>query len=475
MNDFFDGVAMVSNFIWGGNWGETRILPVGIVTIALLGTGLYFMLRLNFRPLRRIGPAFVTLWRGRKAHGEGEITPWQAVSTALSGQVGTGNLAGVATAITLGGPGAIFWMWVTAIFGMAAAFAESSLAVRYRERHPDGRFHGGPMYYIRNGLGSRWGWLAILFCCGTIASGFVTGNMIQANSITQSVMEAGRTLSIDIPNWAVGAAIASLAFLVIIGGIKSIGAFAGRLVPFMALAYVLASLAVLALNIEHLGDALLLIVRSAFGLEPAVGGLAGYGVLAAIRAGVARGLFSNEAGQGSAPIAHAAAQTEGPVKQGEIASIGVFIDTIVICTMTALVILVVEGNFVSGGGTTTVAYAWQSTDLQASAITTAAFAAGIAGGQWIVLAAQFLFAFTTIIGWSYYGEQAAGYLFGDRSAVAFRFLWVGVVFLGTLILNVDGLWLLGDIANASMLFPNVIAILALSGVVLAMTREADRK
>ncbi len=455
MNDFFDGVAMVSNFIWGGNWGERRILPVGIVTIALLGTGLYFMVRLKFRPLRRIGPAFLNLWQGRKGQGEGEITPWQAVSTALSGQVGTGNLAGVATAITLGGPGAIFWMWVTAIVGMAAAFAESSLAVRYRERHPDGHFHGGPMYYIRNGLGPRWGWLAVLFCLGTIASGFVTGNMIQANSITQSVMEAGRSMSIDIPNWSVGAAVATLTFLVIIGGIKSIGAFAGRLVPLMALAYVLASMAVLALHFEHLGEALLLIVRSAFGLEPAVGGLAGYGVLAAIRAGVARGLFSNEAGQGSA-------------------SIGVFIDTVVICTMTALVILVVEGNYISDGGASTVAYAWQSTDLQASAITTAAFAAGIAGGQWIVLAAQFLFAFTTIIGWSYYGEQAAGYLFGDRSAVAFRYLWVGIVFLGTLVLNVDGLWLLGDVANASMLFPNVIAILALSGVVFAMAREADR-
>jgi len=474
MSQFFAQVETVSNFLWGGTWGETRILPIGVITILLLGTGLFFMLRLGFRPLRPLAPAFGVLWRGRKAQGEGEITPWQAVSTALSGQVGTGNLAGVATAITLGGPGAIFWMWVTAIFGMAAAFAESSLAVRYRERHPDGHVHGGPMYYIRNGLGRKWGWLAVLFCVGTLGSSLVTGNMIQANSITQSVMQAGSSLGLGVPNWGVGVVIAFLTFLVIIGGIKSIGAFAGKLVPGMALAYVVAAISVLALNVEHIGDAFALIFRAAFGLEQAAGGVAGYGVLAAIRAGVARGLFSNEAGQGSTPIAHAAAKTESPVRQGEIAMIGVFIDTIVICTMTALVILVVDGSYLSQGGTAVVEYAWQSTDLQASAITTAAFAQGIPGGQWIVLAAQFLFAFTTIIGWSYYGEQCAGYLFGDRAAVPFRYVWVVFVFIGTVITHVDGLWLLGDVTNSTMVFPNVIAILALSGVVVAMAREADR-
>jgi AGCS family alanine or glycine:cation symporter len=388
--------------------------------------------------------------------------------------VGTGNLAGVATAITLGGPGAIFWMWMTAIVGMGASFAESSLAVRFRERHPDGRFHGGPMYYIRNGLGSSWAWLAVVFCIGATLSALLTGNMIQANSITQSVVQAGGSTGVNVPVWAVGAVVAVLTFLVIIGGIRSIGAVAGRLVPLMALAYVLAAMTVLALNFEHLGDAFALIFRSAFGLEPVAGGIAGYGVLAAIRAGVARGLFSNEAGQGSTAIAHAAAKTNSPVRQGEIATVGVFLDTIVICTMTALVILVVDGNYISGGGTTTVQYAWQSTDLQASAITIAAFAQGIAGGAWIVLSAQFLFAFTTIIGWAYYGEQAVGYLFGDRAARPFRFIWVVFVFLGAMVTNVDGLWLLGDIGNASMLFPNVIAILALSGVVFAMVREADR-
>lgn len=567
MESFFEGVQLVSNFIWGGAWGDTRLLPVGIVTVALLGTGLFFMVGLGFRPLRRLGPAFAALWSGRQGRGDGEITPWQALSTALSGQVGTGNLAGVATAITLGGPGAVFWMWVTAILGMAAAFAESSLAVRFRERHPDGHVHGGPMFYIKNGLGKSWVWLAVLFCLGTLFSAVLTGGMIQANSVTQSSQEAaaGRwldaapcqatgatignlvvlkadarsiatavsggevfhagdlkrasgcdlraaregelTVYTSVPlrateapaglvtadtselkvlapvdpattrpvvaNWIIGAVVAFLVYLVIIGGIKSIGAFAGRLVPIMAVTYVIAAFVVLALNAQHIGDAFMLIFRSAFGLAPVTGGLAGYGVLAAVRAGVARGLFSNEAGQGSAPIAHAAAQTDDPVRQGEIAMLGVFIDTIVICTMTALVILVVDGAFPSGGGT--VDYAWQSADLQASAITTAAYAQGVPGGEWIVLAAQWLFAFTTMIGWSYYGEQAVSYLFGDKAAVPFRYIWVGVIFVGALVVNVDGLWLLGDVANASMLFPNVIAILGLSGVVFAMARDADRR
>lgn len=473
MESFFAAIAVLSDFLWGGTWGEVRILPMGVVTIALLGTGVYFMVRLRLRPLRRLRAAFAALWGGRMGQGAGEITPWQAVSTALSGQIGTGNLAGVATAITLGGPGAIFWMWVTAILGMAVAFAESSLAVRYRVRYADGRLHGGPMYYIRDGLGRRWRWLAILFCAGTLVSALVTGNMIQANSVAQSMVEAGHSIGVVLPTWGVGLVIACLAFLVIVGGIDSIGTIAGRLVPVMAVGYVAAALVVLALHPAHVGDAIALILRSAFGLEQAAGGVAGYGVLAAIRAGVARALFSTEAGQGSAPIAHAAAKTDSPVRQGEIAMVGVFIDTIIVCTMTALVILSIEGSYPSQGGAATVSFAWQSTDLHASAITTAAFAQGVTGGQWIVLAAQFLFAFTTIIGWSYYGEQAARYLFGPRTSAVWRYLWIVFVFLGAWVSQVEGLWLLGDVANTTMLVPNVIAILALSGVVIAMAREAD--
>ncbi|MAC89807.1 sodium:alanine symporter family protein [Maricaulis sp.] len=474
MDAIFDLIFTISDFLWGGQWNGTRIIPVsGPITYMLLGTGLYFMVRLGFRPLRRLFPAFGELWAGRKSTGEGEITPWQALSTALSGQVGTGNLAGVATALTLGGPGAIFWMWVTAIFGMAAAYAESSLAVRYREKHPDGHYHGGPMYYIRNGLGKGWGWLAILFCAGTVLSAIATGGMIQANSVTQSAVEAGASMGVTIPTWAVGLVLSALVFIVIIGGIKSIGSIAGKIIPFMALAYVGAAVFVLVTHLDHIPGAFGTIFSHAFGIEQAVGGAAGYGVLAAIRAGVARGLFSNEAGQGSAPIAHAAAQTKNPVKQGEIAMLGVFIDTMVICTMTALVILVVEGSFPSGDGAT-VAYAWQSTSLEASAVTTAAYAEGMFAGAWVILAAQALFAFTTIIGWSYYAEQCITYLAGDWIAKPFRFAWVGVAFVGTLILNVEGLWRFGDIANSAMLIPNVIALILLSGAVISMTKRFDK-
>lgn len=430
------------------------------------------MVALGFRPLRRLFPAFGELWGGRQSAGEGEITPWNALSTALSGQVGTGNLAGVATALTLGGPGAIFWMWITALFGMAAAYAESSLAVRFRERHPDGHFHGGPMYYITNGLGKNWKWLAFLFCIGTVLSALATGGMIQANSVTQSAIEAGASLGFELQNWMVGIVLAALVFLVIIGGIKSIGNLAGKIVPIMALGYVLCALFVLVTHLDHIPGAFGQIFSSAFGLNQAAGGLAGYGVLAAIRAGVARGLFSNEAGQGSAPIAHAAAQTKNPVKQGEIAMLGVFIDTLVICTMTALVILVVEGAYPSAGGT--VPYAWQSTELEASAITTAAFSYGMPGGEWVVLAAQALFAFTTIIGWSYYAETSLTFMVGDWAAKPFRYVWVAIAFVGTLILNVDGLWRFGDVANSWMLLPNVVALLLLSGTVLAMTKRFDK-
>ncbi|NBC21209.1 MAG: amino acid carrier protein [Alphaproteobacteria bacterium] len=347
MENVIGSIETVSNFIWGGAWGDTRILPVGPLGIILLGTGIIMMIRLGARPLRRFVPALVEVWKGRKAQGEdGAITPWQALSTALSGQVGTGNLAGVATAITLGGPGAIFWMWIVALFGMALAFSESSLAVKYRETDEYGRINGGPMYYIKNGLGKKWGWLAVIFCLGTLCSASVTGSMIQANSITEAVVETGDSVAgLAIPAWLVGLVLSALVFAVIIGGIKSIGSVAGKVVPVMAAAYVLIALLVLLLNAPKVPAAFMQIIGSAFGWQEAVGGAAGYGVLSAIRAGIARGLFSNEAGQGSAPIAHAAAKTKNPVEQGEIAMIGVFIDTIIICTMTALVILTVTGDF----------------------------------------------------------------------------------------------------------------------------------
>ncbi|MEO1188784.1 MAG: amino acid permease [Pseudomonadota bacterium] len=243
-------IETISGFIWGGTWADTRILPVGPLAIVLLGTGIFMMIRLGGRPLRRFIPALKEVWDGRKAQGDdGAITPWQALSTALSGQVGTGNLAGVATAITLGGPGAIFWMWIVALFGMALAFSESSLALKYRETDEYGRINGGPMYYIKNGLGKHWGWLAVIFCLGTLFSATATGSMIQANSITEAALEVGSaSFGISIPNWVVGVILSGLVFAVIIGGIKSIGSVAGKVVPVMAALYVAIAFLVLVIN-----------------------------------------------------------------------------------------------------------------------------------------------------------------------------------------------------------------------------------
>lgn len=480
MEEFYAGVDNLSGLIWGGTWNGAVVLPLAPMVVLLLGAGLYFMIRLKFLPIRRLFPAFGNLFRGRgkgvdQAAG-GDISPWNALSTALSGQVGTGNLAGVATALTLGGPGAIFWMWVTAIVGMAAAFAESSLAVKYRETHPDGHIHGGPMMYIKNGLSKKWHWLAIFFALGTMFSAVVTGNMTQANSIATAV-EA----SANIPTWISGVVVAALAFVVIIGGIKSIGSVAGKIVPAMALGYILVAIVMLVMHAEHVPAAFMQIITYAFGLEQAGGGVAGYAVLQAVRFGVARGLFSNEAGQGSTAIAHAAAKTNDPVAQGEIAMLGAFIDTIVICTMTALVILAVPGVFPGADGGT-VEYAWQST-LQGAQVTTAVFGHALPdvtlfgevispGGIFIAVALA-LFAFTTIIGWSYYMEQAATYLFGDWIAKPTRYVWIAMVFIGAL-QQIDFVWKFGDLANASMAFPNLIAILLLSPVVIAMAKEKGR-
>jgi len=477
MEAFEKFIENLSGFIWGGSWGGAEILPVGPVTVLLLGAGLYFMIRLAGRPLKRFFPTLGEVWRSRKGDGDpNTITAWQALSTALSGQVGTGNLAGVATALTLGGAGAIFWMWITALFGMALAFAESSLAIKYREKDSNGRINGGPMYYIKNGLGPKWTWLAVIFCIGTLFSATATGGMVQANSITQTAVRSVTDLGLldqnADPFWTkviIGFILASLTFAVIIGGIKSIGNVAGKVVPLMALLYVTAAFTVLMINISEVPSALALIVKSAFGWQEAVGGFSGVMMQQAIRAGVARGLFSNEAGQGSAPIAHAAAQTKNPVKQGEIAMVGVFIDTLVICTMTALVILTTTGTWAAAGGGETQ-FIWEAANLEASAITNEAYASALPGGGWIVTICLALFAFTTIIGWSYYAEQAITYLIGEWATMPFRFVWVFVIFYGA-IAKVGFVWLFGDLANASMAFPNLIAILALSGVVLAMHKK----
>ncbi|KEO89176.1 amino acid transporter [Erythrobacter longus] len=480
-----DHVTNVSDFIWGGTWnGETLSWlsiagnPIPPMVIILLGAGLYIMFGLKFYPIRQLGSAFAGLFKGRKSEGDGEISPFAALSTALSGQVGTGNLAGVATAIALGGPGAIFWMWITALIGMALAFAEGSLAIRYREKTSDGVYRGGPMSYIMIGLGPKFTWLAIVFCLGTLFSAMVTGNSIQANAVADGLNEL-----FGIEEWQGGLIVAIAVFVVIIGGIKSIGGVAEKVIPFMAGAYIVMALIALMLNIQDIPATFSLIFRGAFGFDAAAGGFTGAMIALAIRAGVARGLFSNESGQGSTPIAHAVAQTNDPEQQGRMAMLGCFIDTIVICTMTALVILTVQGDFTNGGAA--VAHAYES-DLQGFAMTSGAFAAAfpfeiaaIPLGTLIASTALILFVFTTLLTWSYYGERAITFIYdripgstrgGEKVLhMIWRVLWCVVIYVGST-QDLTLVWRLGDISNAAMALPNLLALLLLSGVVFKLAQ-----
>ena len=429
----------LSSFIWG---------PVTLVL--LLGVGIYLSLGLKLMPWAKIPHAFGLLKQGRKASGDGDIPPFQALMTALSATVGTGNIAGVATAIFIGGPGAIFWMWITALFGMATKYAEAVLAVKYRETDQLGKHVGGPMYYIKNGLGQNWQWLAFLFAFfGTIAA-FGIGNMVQSNSVADAL-----NTNFGVNTQLTGSVIAALAALVILGGIKRIGTVAGKLVPIMAILYIVGSLLIILAELDQVPAALMVIVDSAFNGHAAAGGFAGATVLMAIRFGIARGIFSNEAGLGSAPIAHAAAQTDNPVRQGMIGMLGTFIDTIIICTMTALVIII------SG--------AWTSGETGAS-LSTLAYGSSMPFGEYIITFGLVIFAFTTILGWSYYGERCAEYIFGTKIILPYRLLWIAAVFIGAS-QKVNLIWLLADVMNGFMALPNLIALALLSPVVFKISKE----
>ncbi len=433
-------LSTLSSFIWGK-----------FTLVLILGVGIYLTVGLRFIPWRKTIPdAFALLFKGRKGIGEGEISPFQALMTAMSATIGTGNIAGVATAIFIGGPGAIFWMWITALVGMATKYGEAVLAVKYRETDARGKHVGGPMYYIKNGLGPRWKWLAFLFALfGTIAA-FGIGNMVQSNSVADAL---NSNFSID--HKVTGLVIAVLAGLVILGGIERIGAVAGKLVPFMAMAYIIGSLAVIFIHLGEVPAAIGLIIDSAFNGSAAAGGFAGAGIMLAIQMGVARGIFSNEAGLGSAPIAHAAAKTDNPVRQGMIGMLGTFIDTLIICTMTALVIIL------SG--------AWTSGETGAS-LSTMAYGNSIPFGEYIITFGLVVFAFTTILGWSYYGERCAEYLFGERIILPYRILWILAVFIGAF-QKVNLIWLLADVMNGFMAIPNLIALALLSPVIFKVTRQ----
>lgn len=439
MNRLEDLLNIASAFIWG---------PVMLTF--LLGIGIFLTLGLKAFTWRFTFKSFAILWKQRKGGQNGEISPYQALMTSLSATIGTGNIAGVATAISLGGPGAIFWMWVTALFGMATKYAEAVLAVKYRERDVAGQHVGGPMYYINNGLGKKWHGLAVAFALFATLAAFGIGNMVQANSVADAVESM-----FQIPPWATGLVITILTATVILGGIGRIASVASKLVPTMAITYMLGALFVILSQIEQVPNALLLIINSAFTETAASGGFAGASIWAAIRFGVARGVFSNEAGLGSAPIAHAAAKTNSPVQQGMIAMLGTFIDTLLVCTMTALVIILTG--------------AWSSGETGA-ALSTLAFNSGIPGwGGYVVVFGLIVFAFTTILGWSYYGERCAEFLFGTKVILPYRLLWLCAIPLGAMG-KLGIIWLLADVLNGLMAIPNLIALGLLSPVVFKMTK-----
>ncbi|MBE0438891.1 MAG: sodium:alanine symporter family protein [Gammaproteobacteria bacterium] len=437
-----DLISQLNNIVWG---------PVMLVLI--LGTGIFLMLGLKLMPLLKLGYGFSMLWRGRdkQQRGEGDILPFNALMTSLSATIGTGNIAGVATAIFLGGPGALFWMWMTALVGMATKYAEAVLAVHFRETDEKGNKVGGPMYYIKNGLGPRFIWLGTAFAIFGALAGFGIGNTIQANSVADVLHS-----KFAIPHLATGLVIAILVGLVLIGGIKRIAQVAGKLVPFMAISYVVAGGFILISNANMLPAAFALIFKSAFTPVAATAGFAGAAVWAAIRFGVARGIFSNEAGLGSAPIAHAAATTDSSVRQGTIAMLGTFIDTIVVCSITGLVIIV------SG--------VWTSGETGAT-LSSLAFESVLPGwGAYIVTLGLSVFAFTTILGWSVYGERCVEYLFGVRSIIPFRVCWVIAVPIGASA-QLSFIWLVADTLNALMALPNLVALLLLSPVVFKLTKS----
>ena len=431
----------------GWAWGPMMLL-------LLLGTGIYLSLGLRFITLSKIPMAFRLLLSGRKGQGGGDISPFSALMTSLSATIGTGNIAGVATALALGGPGALFWMWITALVGMATKYAEAVCAVHFREQDEDGNYSGGPMYYIKNGLHKRWHWLGVAFAIFGSLAGFGIANTVQSNSVSQVLSD-----SFSVPPLVTGLVLMVMVGAVVLGGIKRIATVASVLVPMMALSYILMCFFVILTNLSAVPAAITYIVDSAMTGSAAAGGFAGATMWAALRFGVARGIFSNEAGLGSAPIAHAAARTDQPVQQGMIAMLGTFIDTLIVCTMTGLVIVIMDvlPSGVSG-----------------ASLTTMAFSNAMPGGALIVTVALCLFAFTTMIGWSFYGERCVVFLFGTRAIMPFRVAWVVAIPVGTMV-ELDMVWLIADTLNAFMAIPNLIALLLLGPMVFKVTKDYFNK
>ncbi|SDP55744.1 alanine/glycine:cation symporter family protein [Selenomonas ruminantium] len=440
MESFIPVLNAIDSFMWGPP----------LITL-LVGTGIYLTLRLKLLQVVRLPKALSLIFKA-KNHGEGDVSSFKALCVALAATVGTGNIVGVATAVKIGGPGAIFWMWMAAFFGMATKYAEGLLAVKYRSTDANGNIAGGPMYYIRKGMGEKYKPLATFFAAATIlVAYFGIGTFPQVNAIVDSA-----EISFGLSKVLTGAVLTILIAAITIGGLQSIAKVASKVIPFMAVMYILISLGLIAMNIDGVPAAIALIFESAFTGTAAAGGFAGSTIMMAMQNGIARGVFSNESGLGSAPIAAAAAKTKEPAEQGLISMTGTFIDTLIICTMTGLA-LVLTG-------------VWQG-DAAGAAMTSAAFASayGVIGSSLLTIALV-LFAFTTILGWNYYGERACIYLFGTKGVMPYRIIFIALIASGGF-LKLEAIWILADIVNGLMAIPNLIALIALSGVVVAETES----
>lgn len=428
-------LGSISDFVWG--WP---------LIILLFGTHLFLTFRLKWIQ-KYIGQA-IRMSLQKTGEGRGDVGHFGVLTTALAATIGTGNIVGVATAVAMGGPGAVLWMWLTGVFGIATKYAEAVLSIKYRIRTRKGHFAGGPMYVMDLGLKSKW--MGVCFAVFTSIAAFGIGNTVQANSISTLVQE-----TFHISPWLSGAVMTFFTALVILGGIQSISKVCERLVPFMAISYCGGCLIILALHWKTLPDTLSLIFTSAFHGQAAIGGFVGAGIRDAMRYGVTRGLFSNESGLGSAPIVAAAAKTKNPVEQALVSSTGTFWDTVVVCAITGLV-LVNSGEWVSG--------------LNGSALTKAAFADIPVLGPIILCTGLLTFVFSTILGWSYYGERAIEYLFGHAAVQPYRWLWVAAVMVGS-VMTMPAVWAFADIANAFMALPNLVSLILLNGVIVNETRK----
>lgn len=429
----------IDGYVWG--------VPMLVI---LMGTHIFLTFRLGF--IQRYIFRAIKISFSRKREGDGDISHFGALTTSLAATVGAGNIVGVGTAIASGGPGAVFWMWLTGVFGIATKYAEAMLSVKYRTVSANGMICGGPMYVLEKGMRCRW--LGVAFAVFASVAAFGIGNMVQANSIAMLVKD-----TFHVSPWITGAAVTVFTAAVILGGIKSISRVCEKFVPLMTVLYILGCLVILALKFDTIPDTVMLILKSAFTGQAAIGGFLGAGMKEAVRFGVSRGLFSNESGLGSAPIVAAAAQTKHPARQAMVSSTGTFWDTVVICAISGIV-LVNSGVWTRG--------------IDGALLTKTAFTAIPRVGPVVLTIGLLTFVFSTILGWSYYGERAAEYLFGRRAIIPYRWLWVGVVMFGS-VATVPVVWPFSDIANAMMALPNLISLLFLSGVVHAETKDYLRK